>query len=92
MTDESDKQWVLPASIPFADLKRRDLEECIYWLFDAMGAKDLEWRTGGSGDGAPDGGRDLEATSIRPARTRRLNQSHGGLSARDARARLRLLK
>ena len=66
MTDESDKQWVLPASIPFADLKRRDLEECIYWLFDAMGAKDLEWRTGGSGDGAPDGGRDLEATFYTP--------------------------
>src|SRR5260370_5693519 len=66
MTDESDKQWVLPASIPFADLKRRDLEECIYWLFDAMGAKDLEWRTGGSGGGAPDGGRDLEATFYTP--------------------------
>ena len=44
MTDESDKQWVLPPSIPFADLKRRDLEECIYWLSDAMGAKDLEWQ------------------------------------------------
>ncbi len=70
MTDESDKQWVLPASIPFADLKRRDLEECIYWLFDAMGAKDLEWRTGGSGDGAPDGSRDLEATFLYARRGR----------------------
>jgi hypothetical protein len=46
MTDESAKEWVLPASIPFADLKRKDLEECIYWLFDAVGAKDLEWRIG----------------------------------------------
>lgn len=60
MTTE-EKKWVLPASIPFADLKSRDLEECLYWLFDAMGAKDLEWRTGGSGGGAADGGRDLEA-------------------------------
>jgi hypothetical protein len=58
---KNDKEWVLPASIPFATLKRRDLEECVYWLLDAMGAKDLEWRTGGSGDGAADGGRDLEA-------------------------------
>jgi hypothetical protein len=58
---ETFSDWVLPASIPFADLKGRDLEECVYWLLDSMGAKDLEWRTGGSGGGAPDGGRDLEA-------------------------------
>jgi hypothetical protein len=61
MADERTKEWVLPASIPFADLKGRDLEECVYWLFDAMGAKDLEWRTGGSGGGAPDGPSDREA-------------------------------
>jgi hypothetical protein len=66
MSDGSDKEWVLPASIPFADMKRRDLEECVYWLMDAMGAKDLEWRTGGSGDGAADGGRDLEAHFYTP--------------------------
>lgn len=58
---ETSKEWVLPASIPFADLKGRDLEECVYWLLDSMGAKDLEWRSGGSGGGAADGGRDLEA-------------------------------
>lgn len=56
------RNWILPAQIPFSELKSKDLEECVYWLLDAMGAKDLEWRTGGSGSGAPDGGRDLEAT------------------------------
>lgn len=59
-------EWVLPASIPFAGLKGRDLEECVYWLLDSMGAKDLEWRTGGSGGGAADGGRDLEAIFYTP--------------------------
>jgi hypothetical protein len=38
----------------------------VYWLFDAMGAKDLEWRTGGSSGGASDGGRDLEARFYTP--------------------------
>lgn len=65
MSDEA-KEWIIPASIPFADLKGKDLEECLYWLLDAMGAKDLEWRTGGSGGGASDGGRDLEAHFYTP--------------------------
>jgi hypothetical protein len=67
MADENHKEWVLPASIPFAELKGKDLEECLYWLMDAMGAKDLEWRTGGTGGGAADGGRDLEAHFYTPA-------------------------
>ena len=66
MSDKTSKEWVLPASIPFEELKGRDLEECVYWLLDAMGAKDLEWRTGGSGGGAADGGRDLEALFYTP--------------------------
>jgi hypothetical protein len=66
MDNKTQKEWVLPASIPFSDLKRNDLEECVYWLLDAMGAKDLEWRSGGSGQGAPDGGRDLEAHFYTP--------------------------
>jgi hypothetical protein len=66
MTD-SLKEWILPASIPFADLKSKDLEECLYWLLDAMGAKDIEWRVGGCGGGAADGGRDLEANFYIPA-------------------------
>ena len=60
------REWVLPASIPFSDLKGKDLEECVYWLLDAMGAKNLEWRIGGSGGGAADGGRDLEAEFFAP--------------------------
>lgn len=61
MPETQKYEWVLPASIPFEELKHKDLEECVYWLLDAMGAKDLEWRIGGSGGGASDGGRDLEA-------------------------------
>ena len=59
--DNKQKEWILPASIPFEKLRSRDLEECLYWLMDAMGAKDLEWRSGGKGEGAADGGRDLTA-------------------------------
>ena len=61
MSEVSELDWILPASIPFEELKSKDLEECVYWLLDAMGAKDLEWRIGGTGGGASDGGRDLEA-------------------------------
>lgn len=67
MNDAGAVDLVLPASIPFADLKGRDLEECVFWLFDSMGARDLEWRTGGKGGGAADGGRDLEAYFYVPA-------------------------
>ena len=52
---------VFPTQIPWDHLLGRDLEECLYWLLDAMGAKDLEWRLGGKGGGAADQGRDLEA-------------------------------
>ena len=67
MADENEKDWVLPASLPLDELKGKDLEECVYWLLDAMGAKDLEWRKGGSGGGAADGGRDLEAHFFIPS-------------------------
>jgi len=67
MMDTESQIWVLPAGIPFTELKARDLEECAYWLLDAMGARDLEWRTGGSSGGAADGGRDLEATFYIPS-------------------------
>lgn len=62
MTAEEQPDWVVPADIPLADLKGQDLEECVFWLLDALGAKALEWRTGGEGGGTADGGRDLEAT------------------------------
>lgn len=61
MATATGKEWVIPANIPFANLKKKDLEECVFWLLDGMGAKDLAWRKGGTGDGASDDGRDLEA-------------------------------
>ena len=59
-------KWVLPTEIPFAELKGRALEECLFWLLDGIGARDLEWRLGGVGGGAADGGRDLEARFYTP--------------------------
>jgi hypothetical protein len=53
-------QLFLPTEIPWKDLKGKELEELLYWLFDAMGAKDLEWRIGGAESGTADQGRDLE--------------------------------
>lgn len=53
---------MIPSAIPWDKLVGKDLEECVYWLTDAMGGKDLEWRLGGSGQGAADQGRDLQAT------------------------------
>jgi hypothetical protein len=58
---------VLPTEIPWETLQGKDLEEALYWLFDAMGAQDLEWRIGGSGEGGPDGGRDLELSFTVPS-------------------------
>jgi hypothetical protein len=55
-------ELVIPSEIPWAKIKGKDLEECLYWLLNAMGGKDIEWRIGGSGDGAADQGRDLEVT------------------------------
>lgn len=52
---------VIPSRIPWDKIQGKDLEELLYWLLDEMGAKDLEWRIGGSSGGAADQGRDLEA-------------------------------
>lgn len=48
--------------IPWNSLRGTALEELLYGLLDEMGAKELTWRTGGTGGGAADGGRDIEAT------------------------------
>ena len=74
-------QWVLPAGIPFAELKARDLEECVYWLMEAMGARDLEWRTGGAGGGAADGGRVSKPRST-PSPDGEMDAQRGGSSER----------
>jgi hypothetical protein len=57
---------VIPSRIPWQQIKGKDLEEILYWLLDEMGAKDLEWRIGGSGGGAADQGRDIEAFFYMP--------------------------
>ena len=49
-------ELILPSEIPWNEIKGSDLEELLYWLFDSMGAKDLEWRIGGTGAGAADQG------------------------------------
>ena len=53
---------VIPSNIPWQELKGEVLEEFVFWLLDSMGAKDMEWRRGGTQTTAADGGRDLEAT------------------------------
>lgn len=59
-------KMVDPASVPWSELTGEALEELVYWLLDSMGARDLEWRAGGQGTTAPDGGRDLRATFYVP--------------------------
>ena len=58
---------ILPSEIPWRGIKGADLEELLYWLFDSMGAKDLEWRIGGTDSGASDQGRDLELAFFTPS-------------------------
>ncbi len=58
---------ILPSEIPWNEIKGSDLEELLYWLFDSMGAKDLEWRIGGKGKGTADQGRDLELAFFTPS-------------------------
>jgi hypothetical protein len=66
LTADAEGRWLLPTDIPFEELKGRALEECLFWLLDGMGARDIEWRIGGSGAGAADGGRDIEARFLVP--------------------------
>lgn len=66
MDDDEEKSWLLPSEIPFDQLKGHALEECLFWLLDGIGARDITWRVGGTGAGAADGGRDLEASFFVP--------------------------
>ncbi|MBB5753031.1 hypothetical protein [Prosthecomicrobium pneumaticum] len=64
MADEEngeERSWLIPSEIPFDELKGHALEECLFWLLDGIGARDLTWRVGSAGAGAADSGRDLEA-------------------------------
>ena len=47
MGNSMPERFFIPTEVPWQDLKGKDLEELLYWLFDSMGAKDLEWRVGG---------------------------------------------
>lgn len=58
----TDKNIIIPSQIPWESIKGKELEELLYWLLDSMGAKNLEWRIGGIGDGAADQGRDIECS------------------------------
>jgi hypothetical protein len=53
---------VVPTQIPWDQLTGPALEELIYWLCDAMGGKDLEWRAGAAQGTSRDRGRDVEVT------------------------------
>ena len=55
-------ELILPSQIPWESIKAKDLEELTYWLLESMGAKDIEWRIGGSGAGTADQGRDIECS------------------------------
>jgi len=43
------KDLIIPSEIPWDSIKGKNLEELLYWLFDSIGAKNLEWRVGGKG-------------------------------------------
>lgn len=77
-----EKFLVLPSEIPFDGMRDHDLEECVYWLLDDMGAKDLIWRIGGKGKGAADGGRDLEATFNIPSPDGEITQQRWWVDAK----------
>lgn len=53
---------VIPSEIPWPEMKGEALEELLYWLCDALGAQDLQWRAGSASGTSRDRGRDLEAT------------------------------
>lgn len=60
------EKLVVPTNIPWDDLSGEALEELVFWLVDALGAKDLLWRVGATTHHSVDGGRDLEATFHSP--------------------------
>ena len=64
--EDEEKSWLLPSEIPFDELKGHALEECLFWLLDGMGGRDIVWRLGGTGAGTADGGRDIEANFYVP--------------------------
>jgi len=58
---------VVPSELPWPQPVGEPPEERVFWLCDAMGAKDLEWRAGSVSGTSPDGGRVVEATFHLPS-------------------------
>ncbi len=52
----------LQEALDFSDISAVDFENLIFHLLDEMGFLNIQWRKGGEGNSATDGGRDLEAT------------------------------
>lgn len=53
MSDDDETKWLLPTQIPFDELKRRTLEECLFWLLDGHGCsrhRMADWRKGAGAD------------------------------------------
>ena len=65
----------LQHSLDFSDITPEDFENLVFHLLDEMGFSNIQWRKGGPGNSATDGGRDLEAKawSIQPGASRELN-------------------
>ena len=59
----------LQEGLDFSEITPVDFENLIFHLIDEMGFSNIQWRKGGDGNSATDGGRDLEATfwSVQPA-------------------------
>ena len=51
----------LQHSLDFSDITPEDFENLVFHLLDEMGFSNIQWRKGGPGNSATDGGRDLEA-------------------------------
>lgn len=55
--------------LDFSEIDPVQFENLVFHLIDEMGFSNIQWRKGGEGNSATDGGRDLEATfwSVQPA-------------------------
>lgn len=62
----------LESGLDFSGITPVELENLVFHLLDEMGFSNIQWRKGGEGNSATDGGRDLEATfwSVRPGVSR----------------------
>lgn len=52
----------LQEALDFSEISAVEFENLIFHLLDEMGFSNIQWRKGGEGNSATDGGRDLEAT------------------------------